>query len=173
MKKIRRLIVSFGSVVLLMATCTVRSDSSLERGDQLKAVYLFNFTKYIRWPDSSFESKSEKISICVDAPAVFREFLGEIINDKRVGKAQQLLEVVSLDVAVDCELIYLVKRDNKLPITFNNSVIVTDSGDNYFPETEIKFYILDKKLRFEIDLDKFKKKNITVSSELLKLAKIK
>jgi hypothetical protein len=60
-----------------------------------------------------------------------------------------------------------------VPRTLNNSVIVTDSGDNYFPETEIKFYILDKKLRFEIDLDKFKKKNITVSSELLKLAKIK
>ncbi|EEB78799.1 hypothetical protein GPB2148_2007 [marine gamma proteobacterium HTCC2148] len=60
-----------------------------------------------------------------------------------------------------------------MPITLNNSVIVTDSGDNYFPENEIKFYILDKKLRFEIDLDKFKKKNITVSSELLKLAKIK
>ena len=106
-------------------------------------------------------------------------------GDVRVGLGQQRVgegqshgagaddEVVSLDVAVDCELIYLVKRDNKLPITLNNSVIVTDSGDNYFPETEIKFYILDKKLRFEIDLDKFKKKNITVSSELLKLAKIK
>ena len=173
MKNRSLFIIRIGSLVLLTIACAVKSENSLERIDQLKAVYLFNFTKYISWPNSRSESTSADIRICVDAPTVFREYLAEVTNNRRVGKSQRSVRVVSLDVAEACELVYLGKAENTLPDTIKNSVIVADATGGDFLGPDIIFYTSDKKLRFEIDLKRLNKKEVFVSSELLKLAKVK
>ena len=65
------------------------------------------------------------------------------------------------------------KAENTLPDTIKNSVIVADTAGGDFLGPDIIFYTSDKKLRFEIDLKRLNKKEVFVSSELLKLAKVK
>ncbi len=54
-----------------------------------------------------------------------------------------------------------------------DTVIVADTSSIYFPGAAIMFYQENKKLRFEVDLERINTLNVDISSELLKLARIK
>ena len=54
---------------------------------------------------------------------------------------------------------------------FTNTVIIQNEDALYFPSAVFVLFERKNKLRFEINLDEVKRLNITISSELLKLAK--
>ena len=79
-----------------------------------------------------------------------------------------------LSEAKHCDYTYLYRpiQDENLKI-IEGSVVVLSSDQMSQKDAAIIFYIDERKLRFEIDLNTIKKLNVMVSSELLKLARIK
>ena len=53
------------------------------------------------------------------------------------------------------------------------AIVVSDSVDTSLSVAAIAFYTEDRKLRFEVDLQKIRSLDVSVSSELLKLARIR
>jgi hypothetical protein len=150
--------------------CTaVYADRPLGMEDKLKAAYLLNFTKFIEWPDTL----PSTIRICVDATPEFLQFLSQLVGDRRVGRLKSKVEVVARSASRGCELLYLQGKHTADSLQDENAIVVTDSDDNFFPDVAIVFYTENRKLRFEINREKIDASKVTVSSELLKLARIR
>ncbi len=154
--------------------CTaVYADSPLSMEDKLKAAYLLNFTKFIEWPATTDMTLPSTIRICVDATPEFLQFLSQLVRDRRVGRLKSKVEVVSHFASSGCELLYLQGKHTPNSLQGGSAIIVTDSDDILFPDAAIVFYTENRKLRFEINREKINALKVTVSSELLKLARIK
>jgi hypothetical protein len=161
------------SLLSLLVCNTVNAENSLSKVNKLKASYLYNFTKFIEWPNLGDDKLSSSIRICVDNSSDFFQFLEQLVAGRRVGKLQQTLEILPADTASGCELLFVSQEGNRITRQLDRTVIVADSATIDFPGIAVVFYIEKSKLRFEIDLKKINSLNVVVSSELLKLASIK
>jgi hypothetical protein len=167
-------------VVCLLLYFPVNAQDSLSKEDKLKASYIWNFIGFINWRDLGSDKLPSEIRICVDGSNVFLDFFRQLVGNKRVGKLQHSVKVLQLNAAKKCELIYVRHANKKTALRVvgaqrlnNNTVIVTDIASIYFPPPSIVFYQENNKLRFEVDLKKINSLNVDISSELLKLARIK
>lgn len=162
----------------LLFCVVANSQASLSKEKKLKAAYLLNFTKFIEWPDTRINNEPSTIRICIDDSSDFIRFFQKMIGNRRFGKKQHEIKIVRWDRASGCELLYVTEIKvtgikNIGATEVDNVVIVADSEKMYFPNTAIVFYKEKGKLRFEMDLSHIKTLNVTFSSELLKLARIK
>jgi len=163
---------AIGSVCLLFCLAT-QAEAPLSKEDKLKAAYLLNFTKFIEWPESDADERQKTIRICIASSPKFLAFLNEMARNVRVGKLQRPVNVLPLSTAKQCELVYTRQSRTANNEKLHHAVVVVDSPEVKFPTTSIVFYEKNKKLRFEIDRDNISKTQVVVSSELMKLAKIK
>jgi len=161
------------SLLSLLLCSSVNAENSLSKEDKLKAAYLFNFTKFIEWPILAKSERPSSIRICVDSSSEFFEFLEELAANRKVGKLQKTVEVLSLETAGGCELLFVKGGGKEITIQLDHTVIVADSVSTVFPDVALFFYVKKGKLRFEIDLEKINSLNVIVSSELLKLARVR
>lgn len=165
-----------GLACLLFSDIAI-SETILSKKDKLKAAYLLNFTQYIEWPSNGSNLETGKsapsIRICADGSSEFLLFLNEMAANKKIGVLQKKVTALSLYTADGCELLYVKNSSTENIKKMENAIIVTDSDKISFPDTAIVFYEKNQNLRFEIDLQQINATQVTVSSELLKLAKIK
>ena len=162
----------------LLLCGAVQAESILSKKDKLKAAYLLNFTQFIEWPNKGIGIPSSSVRICVDGSSEFLLFLNKMAEARNQGMLQRTVKALPLTAASACELLYVKESDDgKLDFLslehIENTVIVTDSDKISFPNTAIVFYEQNKNLRFEINLKQIDLVQVTVSSELLKLARIK
>jgi len=168
----------FIGLAVLLLCCAAQAESILSKKDKLKAAYLLNFTRFIEWPNTTPEMPPAPIRICVEDSPEFILFFNQMSANRNSGLRQQTVKAYSSNTADGCELLYVKEssKDNfqkiKAGLT-ENTVIVSDSEKVSFPATAITFYEQNKNLRFEIDLQQLNLANVTASSELLKLARIK
>jgi hypothetical protein len=170
LKRVGQLIIGLSCFLLC---CPISAEYSLSKEEKIKATYLLHFTRYIQWPNTGSANLTPKIRICVKDSDGYVEFLRELASDKRFLALPYAIEVLRLRNAKRCELLYVGRLKTVLDMQLDNTVIVADSGSVAFSGIAITFYRENRKLRFEIDLDKVRALNVVVGSELLKLARIK
>lgn len=143
----------------------------LKREDKLKAAYMLNFTKFISWPEHQDSRKT--LIFCLQGSPEFHEFFTALTKDRIVGPQKKTIRSVSIANASVCDLVYLQSDVDVLPAMLQNTVIIKDTENVSIRPSVFTFYEQNNKLRFVINMDEQKRLNIVVSSELLKLAKIK
>ena len=146
---------------------------------QVKAAFLFNFTKYVKWPESAFDNERSPIVVAVVGDDPFGRLLDEALHDKAIGARKY--EVRRFKTAEDLEACHV------LFVSASESTKIAKIGEHYaststllIGDTEhfavrggaIGFYFEDKKTRFEINTDATKRATLELSSQLLKLARI-
>jgi hypothetical protein len=152
---------------------SVPAAAELPKEDKLKAAYLLNFTRFIEWPNRGTVDEPAVIRVCVDSSEEFLRFLVELVGDRRVGRLRHPVNVSSLDGADNCDLIFLQDARDEITLNLPEAIVVADSADAVLSVAAIVFYTEDRKLRFEVDLQKIRSLDVSVSSELLKLARIR
>jgi len=155
------------------AICQVGTPSE----DQVKAAYLYNFGRYIKWPPTAATDQERAFTICVFSEDPFgatldAELSRQVLNGKpvvikRIGKPQD---------ASGCRIafIHMAQNDRLQEILASlnqNSVLtVSDMPDFLRRGGMIQFVLHDERVRFEINLTTAASARLTVSSELLKVA---
>ena len=166
------------SLAGLLLCSAAQAEASLTKKDKLKAAYLLNFTRFIEWPNNTPETPPAPIRICVEDSPEFLLFFNQMSENRNSGPLQQTVKAYLSNTVGGCELLYVKESSKnnfekmKASLT-ENTVIVSDSDKVSFPGTAITFYEQNKNLRFEIDLQQLNAANVSASSELLKLARIK
>ena len=161
-------------VGLFCLFCVVNNASAtLSKENKLKAAYLLNFTKFIKWPTQGEKKSFSSIRICAEESAEFIAFLSDMADNPIFNNREYEVKSLTWDTLRGCDLMYVTSMKNVAPIDLDNVVIVVSSRETYFPGAAIVFYEDDKKLRFEIDLQYINSLEVNFSSELLKLAKIR
>jgi hypothetical protein len=144
---------------------------TVSREYRAKAAYLFNFVKYVEWPDSS----KGRILICVAGQNPFGTLLESMVRNERVRGLPLATEVI-LEARSDCDVLFTPRTANirayllgaaGLPtLTVGETPRFVEQGGM------IGFYPDGVNVRFEINPAAATRVHLKISSQLLQLAKI-
>jgi hypothetical protein len=163
-------------LVLLMSPGTARSapaKDTFSKESKLRAAYFLNFIKFINWPNHSQDNPLTPLYICLQDETPFEGFFRDLASNAATADDNRELQIYRLSEAKNCDYTYLHRSVEDENLKIEGSVIVLSSSQISQKDAAIIFYIAERKLRFEIDLNNIRKINVMVSSELLKLARIK
>lgn len=145
---------------------------------EVKAAFLYNFTKFVEWPKDAFYSAGEPLTICIIGADPFGDSL-DFIRDKTVNNRR--LEIRRLGEPADtreCRVLFIAPSEKMRIQEILNSVraqdILTISDISGFVHYGgiIELYVKDRKVRFRINAAAAKKSRLKIGSQLLELAEI-
>jgi hypothetical protein len=142
----------------------------------VKAAYLYNFGRFVEWPDS-VATKSDSFNVCVlgqdpFGPALDATLAGETIGGKNVTARR----ISSPQEAVNCRILFMSSEEgsrlSKIMEALDKGSVLTVSDMPQFSQRGgmIQFVLEGKKVRFEVNLIAVQRAGLTLSSELLKVA---
>ena len=186
-------------LVLFMSVTAPRAqaDSTTSREYQLKAAFLYNFIKFVDWPEEklSDSNKHKPIIIGIIGKDPFGSAF-EPIKGKRVKERSVIIERFKglkelekskernesekhqrIDSIRKCHLLFICRSEKtKLRETINmvrdyNVLTVADDAGFLEAGGVINFIMENKKVRFEINIGAAKRAKLKIRSQLLRLAK--
>jgi len=143
---------------------------------QVKALFLFNFAKYVEWPASAFTSPTSPLTIGILGESNFGD-LSRVLKDRTIGGRKIVVRQLSSDQEMlECQILFIgtSQRERltdilKLAAT---QPILTVSEIEHFTELGgiIGFVKKDARIRLEIDLEAAQRAQLQLSSKLLSVA---
>ncbi len=145
----------------------------------MKALFLFNFAKYVDWPASAFSSSSAPIVIDVIGEDgfsdEFRRVTGErTVNDRKV-EIKQIQDTADLK---DCQILFIGSSEKGrlteiLEAVKNSAVLTVGETDRFLlQEGMINFTKKENKIHLEINLVPAQRAKLKLSSKLLTVADV-
>lgn len=144
---------------------------------QVKAAYLYNFGRFVHWPDENNAERTESFEICVlgadpfgqalDATLAGGTILGKSVAAKRIAKPQEV---------DSCRILFISSsEESRLKedlAALDKTRVLTVSDIPRFSERGgmIGFILEGNRVRFDVNLDSAQLAGLTLSSELLKVA---
>lgn len=152
---------------------------SISKEYQLKAAFLYNFTKFVEWPTNRFATTNAPIVIGVLGPNPFGAELAKAVQDRtQNGREYVVTNLTDVAAGVDVHLLFVPRGqeerlDDQLP-TLHAAGVLTVGETPTFAELSgiITFTMESDKIRFEIHLDEAERGRLKISSKLLQLAKV-
>lgn len=144
----------------------------------LKAAFLYNFTKFVTWPESCFADGDRPLLIGVVGRNPFGRDLVNAVRSRLVdGRALAVAEVRSLDEAKRVHVLFFPATEDAavrvLIAALRDKPVLTVGETKAFREAGgmIAFVVERDKLRFAIDSRSAEEAGLRISSQLLKLAR--
>jgi len=164
-------------LLLVLVLCkTPAAYSALSDEAQLKAVFVLNFAKLTEWPSDAV-SESGRFTIAILGKAPPAAFINMLKGQMVHGANITVRRVENVRQAKECQLLYVSdsERQNMPGILkeVGQSAILTVSDMAGFCEAGgmIGLVPVQNRLGFEVNAMAVRKARLTVSSQLLKLAK--
>ena len=161
----------------LLARPALAQEAAVSEAD-VKAAFLFNFTKFIEWPPEAFPREDSKVEVGVYGDEEFTQTLRTLLADKKAhGRPFVVRRLINVADAKTCQILYFREGEarkmgaayesiKKLPV-----LTVGESNDFLDQGGMFNFFFEDKQLRFEVNPATAENAKLTVSSKLLRLAK--
>jgi hypothetical protein len=170
-------------VVLVIALCSPGlSNEGFASPDaitesEVKAAYLYNFAKFIAWPERSFATADAPMEICVLDDTSFGSTLREIVYSHTVdGHPVQVVNVTAVAGAHDCHILFIpslqAKQVRALIEAIGYKSIVTVGETQGFLEEGgiIQFALQEGKVKFQVNLHAAARSGVRISARLLGIA---
>ena len=174
-----------GAACLLAVTlaCAFFSDTSLHAQQpkanefQVKAAYLYNFGKFVAWPNETGTSDAESFEICVLGADPFGQALDTTLAGGSIGGKSVMAKRITKPQDVDsCRILFISSsEENHLKdvlMALDKTRVLTVSDIPRFSERGgmIGFTLEGNRVRFDVNLDSTQGAGLTLSSELLRVA---
>jgi hypothetical protein len=172
-------------LIPLILFSNVNAESEKDQEYRVKAAFLYNFIKFIEWPQNKVSDK-DTISICVIGENPFKKAFGPI-KDKQIGnkkiaiKLYKNLEELKTSDQIDnirkCHVLFICSSEKKqFKEIFNlikgHSVLTVSDTEGFLDSGGmINFMIEEQKVCFEINNYSAKQAKLNLRSQLLRLAK--
>ena len=172
---ILRLFNVFVIFTILSLSQSVPAQGSKPTEYQVKAAFIYNFAKFVEWPD---ESHFRVLTLCILGEDSFCAAIDTIKGKFVRGKKLQVKRVKSIQDLKDCNILFITSSEkhnlSHLVDALDGSSILTIGDTEGFTEQGviINLYIDNNKVRFKINIEAAKRANLKLSSRLLKLAEI-
>lgn len=155
---------------LTLATASARADAAAQREDQFKAAYVFNFMKFVAWPNTG---TAESLTVCfVGAEGVYQALLTGIEKKRAGARRLAALRIADVPPAGTCDAVYIDAALASAYAGGNDPAVLTISDARGFAEHGgmIELFTENHRLRFLINVHNVHQSGLRISSELLKLA---
>jgi len=159
------------------------ADSQPTHEYQVKAAFLYNFIKFVQWPEEKPADSNDTITIAVIGNHkfgnAFESIKGKKVKDKKI--------IVKFFPAFDnsddknplkkCHLFFICPSEKQhlkdiIEIASQASILTVGDMNGLIDDGGIiQFIMQDKKVRFQINLSAARRAKIKIRSQLLRLAK--
>jgi hypothetical protein len=163
-------------LLFLGATSGVRADS-VSKEYQLKAAFLYNFTKFVDWPSQQFADDTSPIVIAVLGKNPFGSEMENLVRNRSVnGRSISIRYIESIEEMAGAHIVFISSgAESRLGDSlFGRPGVLTvgESSDFASRGGIIRFALIGEKVRFEINQASSEKAGLKLSGQLLKLAMI-
>jgi len=147
---------------------------------QVKAAFIYNFAKFVEWPQSAFDHDNNFIILSIAPNNEPNSDVFLSLNNKTVGGKKIKVRICDdiKSVGGDCHILFLDSADPKfiqdvLKTVKDRSVLTVGHSNGFIQEGGIiNFFIKEGKLRFEVNLDAARRSGIKLGSQILMSAEI-
>lgn len=167
---LRLSLILFAFIVLVAGRQDVQAQVSSY--EELQAAYLYNFAKYIKWPD---ESEVFVIGVYGNK-ATIMPTLESTIKGRKVYGREIVLRVITTPQEVSvCQIVYLPEQESRninlisQAMTGKTTLLVTEE-DLIKKGAMISFVVEDDMLRFKLKKSALSQTGLVISEGLWKLA---
>lgn len=172
----RRLAVApLAACLLLAAPAEAQPSEPIEA--QLKAVFLFNFAKYVNWraPAPAGRGPAE-LRVCTTADDEFFAMVRSALEGEDIdGRRLVAVALDGLDAARTCQILYVgdaSTADAKDWFDAVKGVDVLTVGDGTLADEPVISFVRDQnRLRFDVNRAAASKHDLSISAKLLRLAR--
>lgn len=163
-------------LLLLASTTSYSANQTPSKSDQIKAGFLLQFASYVTWK----KKDTKEINICIAGTDPFGSFIDEMVSFRPTNRHGQPIKVkhINLDDSMkNCHIIYFKKGEYKKSLSnfytgIESSLLVSESDDFLENGGVVNLREIKKHIKLEINMQNAIKRNIVISPELLRVAKI-
>lgn len=145
---------------------------------ELKAAYLFNFVKFVEWPETTFATADSPIRLCVYGSDPFDRALatidGKTVRDRRLV-AEQVRRAPQID---ECHVLFVPRREFRSKSALLERVAgkgvlsVTEVEDDDPARGIINLVRRDGRVVIQVAAGRASASGLRISSRLLQLAEV-
>ena len=169
-----RLGVLAGTLAAVLFSAPAPAQPAVAESD-IKAAFLYNFAKYVVWPDTAFANGD--FHLCVAADRQFVASLDAIIAGETIeGRQVTRLTPTTPEAARSCHILF-VGRGEPLAYRLYSSLerlpvlLVGDAPDFLDQGGMVTFVREGDRVRFDVDVTVAEQAGLTISSRLLRIAR--
>jgi len=143
---------------------------------EVKAAYLFNFSRYVDWPADAFDAPEAPVNLCILGEPEFGGIVREAVEGRRSrGRPVRVVEPDEPSQAADCHIAFLPSAPREarfwLHALRGAATLTVGDGPGFLQRGGmVAFVMVDQTLRFEIDAAAVRRARLEISSRVLALA---
>jgi hypothetical protein len=164
-------------LALLLFHFAIGAHAQTSRVDQIKAAFVYNFTKFIEWPSKSFTDVNAAIVIGVLGDSPMAAVLDDLVRDRKVnGRPITVRTIQSAAEAASTHILFVGAAESsrwaQVQAAIETRPVVTVGESPSFARSggTINFVVQDDKLRFDINMTSAERSGVKISAQLQKLA---
>jgi hypothetical protein len=172
-------------VIIAFIGCATLGVSPLARAQdsiseyQVKAAYLFNFVKFVEWPEEAFPDPLAPIVIGIAGDDPFGSALPQVVIGKTVQGRDLVIRKFRAGEDLRSSHILFISASEKKKVpqivaSLHGSSVLTVADFNEFlgDGGMIQLYSENNRIRFAINVDATGRAKLKISSKLLSLARV-
>lgn len=142
---------------------------------QVKAVFIYNFTQFVQWPERSFQSPQDPFVIGVLGENVFGRYLEEAVAGEHYESRPIVIEYYKTTKDIGkCHILYVGASSPRLSQLASNPILTVGETPEFMDQKGLlRFYDEGNRIRIEINQSAASASGLTISSKLLRLATIR
>jgi len=178
----------FGIASLILLLCQIplsaapAPDEKRYKEYEVKAACIYNFLKFVEWPRPEDDKDPPPLTLGVFGKDVHR-VIEKVLKNRTVRKGKvRVIRLTDKDLkdykaVFGCDAVFIPdsqKMDYKkftARISRKNILTIGESKEFFEGNGTINFVLVDKKIRFEINLAGVRNNKLKISSKILRIAK--
>lgn len=178
MDRLRHCTWACAAAMMLVAAAATAAPSESELEQKVKAAFLFNFARFTVWPPAKFAAADAPIQFCVLDDDALTVALDSTLRGKTIENRPVSVRLVARSGELrNCHVAYIG------PASAERTAVVLDElagsntlsvyhGNATLHGGAIRFFLEDRKVRFEINIGVTSRENLELSSRLLSVASV-
>lgn len=163
------------SFILFTSFLAVKTDQAEEASAKIKAIYIYNFTKYIEWPET-YKEGNFVVGVLGSNSFLLNE-LSKMANSKTVGNQKlEIKNILSCSPGDKYNIVYVLSDNSSqlsdvlTKLKGKSTLIVTDKPGLAKQGAGINFFIDNNKQKIELNRSNIEKYKLKVASTLVEMA---
>ena len=169
-----------GFACLWLAAWAAAADSGPVAGEyQVKAAFIYNFTKFTAWPTNAFSSTTAPLVIGIVGEDPFGQTMDDVVRGETVGERPLVVKRLRPeDDLRGCHVLFISRSEKeRLPAVLSQlkgSPVLSVSEINGFAEQGgmVNLLLVSKTVKLEINQAAAEQAGLQLSAKLLKLARL-
>lgn len=164
------------TISLLIFVAIARAQAVSEY--QVKALFIYNFAKFIEWPPETFSNSHDPITVCIAGQDPFGSEIDQAVKGKTVNSRELVIKRIGKsDDTKGCQVLFVGSIEKKhiksLLSSVGTSNVLSVGENDGFPDMGgvIGFAMEGNKVRFDVNLEAANRAHLKISSKLLSLAR--